>query len=96
MYFTIDPLIKINNIITGSKNLTLRNVNVKPYRFDKMYMDKVLIEDKLHQTIDPFNERKITSAEFYSILLNKIHPFYNGNGRMCKILFANDDIIRQI
>ena len=60
-----------------------------------MYMDKELIEDKLYQIIDQFNERKITSTEFHSILLNKIHPFYDENGRTCKILFANDDIMKQ-
>ena len=56
---------------------------------------KGLIEDKLDQIIDLFNERKITSTKFYSILLNEILPFYDGNGRTCKVLFANDDIIRQ-
>ena len=61
-----------------------------------MYMDKELIEDKLYQIIDQFNEREITSTKFYSILLNKIHPFYDGSGRTCEMLFANDDIIRQI
>ena len=25
----------------------------------------------------------------------KIRPFYDESGRMCKILFANDDIMRQ-
>ena len=60
-----------------------------------MYMDKDLIEDKFYQITDQFNERKITSTNFYSILLNKIHPFYDGNDRTCEILFANDDIIRQ-
>ena len=60
-----------------------------------MYMDKDLIENKLYQIIDQFNERKITSKKFYSIPLNKIHPFYDVNGTTCKILFANDDIIRQ-
>ena len=58
-------------------------------------MDKELIEDKLYQIIDQFNERKITSTKFYSILLNKIYPLYDGNGRTCKTLFVNDDIIRQ-
>ena len=58
-------------------------------------MDKELIEDKLDQIIDQFNKRKITSTKFYLILLNKIHPLYDGNGKRCKILFANDDIIRQ-
>ena len=75
--------------------ISLRQVNVKPYGFDKLYMDKELIEDKLHQIIDQFNKRKITPIKFYSKLLNKVHPFYGGNDRTCKILFANDDITRQ-
>ena len=29
-------------------------------------MDKELVEDKLYQIIDLFNERKITSTKFYS------------------------------
>ena len=95
MVVTVDSLTEINNLITGSYSITLRKVNVKPYGFDKMYMDKELIEDKLYQIIDQLNERKITSTKFYSILLNKIHPFYDGNGRTYNILFANDDIIRQ-
>ena len=45
MYLTVDSLIQINNIITGSNNITLRKLNVKPNRFDKMYMDKELIGD---------------------------------------------------
>ena len=94
MYLTVDYLIEINNIITGS-NITLRKVNVKPYGFDKMYMDKELIEDKIYQIIGQFNKRKITTAKFYSVLLNKTHSFYDGNGRTCNILLANDDILRQ-
>ena len=42
-----------------------------------MYMDKELIEDKLYQIINQFNYRKITSTKFYSIILNKIRPFYD-------------------
>ena len=45
MYLIVDSLIEINNMITGLDNNTLRKVNVKPYRFDKMYMSKDLIED---------------------------------------------------
>ena len=95
MYLTVDSLIEINKIITGSNNITLKKVNLKPYGFDKMYMDKKLIEDNLYQIIHQFNERKIISTKFHSILLNKIHPFYDGNGRTWQILFANDDIIWQ-
>ena len=59
MYLTVDPLIDINNKITGSNNIILRKGNVKPYECDKIYMDKDLIEDKLYQLIDRFNEIKI-------------------------------------
>ena len=68
MHLTVDYFVEINNLITGSNNITLRKVSVKRYEFDKMYIDRELIEDKLLQIIDQFNERK----KFYSILLNKI------------------------
>ena len=95
MYLTVDSLIEVNNIITGSSDITLRKGNVQPDGFDNMYMEKQLIEDKLYQIIDQFRERKITSIKFYSILLNKIHTFYDGIDRTCEILFANDNIVRQ-
>ena len=60
MYLTVAFLIEIVNIVTGSYNITLRKVNANLYGFDKMYMDKELIENKLYQIIDQFNERKIT------------------------------------
>ena len=44
MYLAVDSLIEINNIITGSQNIALRNINVNPYGFDKMYMDKAIIK----------------------------------------------------
>ena len=86
MYLMADSLIEKNNIITGTNNIALRKVDVKPYGFDKMYMDKELIENKLYEIIDRFSERKITSTKSYSIPLNKIHLFYDGNGRMCEIM----------
>ena len=88
-------MIEINSIIASSNNVTLRKVNVKPYGFDKMYMDKELIEDKINKITDQFNERKITTTKLFYVLLNKIHPFYDGSGRTCKILSANNGIIRQ-
>ena len=65
MYLTDDLLIETNNIITGSNNITLRKVNVKPYGFDKMYMDKEIIEDKLYQIIDHFNENRTHIQKYY-------------------------------
>ena len=41
MYLTVDSLIGIKNITTGSNNVTLRKVNGKPCGFDKMYMTKI-------------------------------------------------------
>ena len=65
MYLTVDSLIEIINIIIFSNNITFRKVDVKLNRFGKMYMDTELIEDKLYQILDQFNERKITSTKFY-------------------------------
>ena len=96
IYVRADSLIEINNIIADSNNITLRKVNVKPYELDKMYIDKDLTEDKVYQTIHQCKEREITSTTFYLILLNKIHPFYDGNGRTCKIHFANDNKINKL
>ena len=73
----------------------MRIVNVKPYGFDKIYMEKDLIEDKLHQIIDQLNGKKISSVKFYLILLNETHLFYHENCWTCKILFASDDKIRK-
>ena len=48
IYLTVGSLIEINNAITGSNKVTLRKINVKPYGYDKMYIDKRLIEDTLY------------------------------------------------
>ena len=61
-----------------------------------MYLGKDLIEDELYEIIHQFSERKITSVKVYSILLNEIHPFYEGNGRTCKILFVCNDKINKL
>ena len=45
--------------------------------------------------MERFDKGKIKFTKFYSILFNKIHPFYDGNDRTCKILFPNDGKIRQ-
>ena len=88
MYLTVGSMIKINNIVSGSNNITLRKVNL-PCEFDKMYVDKDLIEEKLYQMIDQFHEKN-THVQSYSILFNEIHQFYDGSGRTCKTPFAND------
>ena len=79
---TVDSLITLNNIVTDSQNLFLRDVNVKPAGFDKTF-----IESALYQLVDQFNGGKLTHHQFSNIFLNLIHPYRDGNGRTCKILF---------
>ena len=49
IYLIVNSLIKINYIITGSNKFTLGKVRLNPYEFEKMYVDKDLMEDKLYQ-----------------------------------------------
>ena len=63
-YLSVDSLIEIKDIINGSNNITLKKLSVKAHGFDKIYMSNELVEDRLHQIIDQFNERKITSTIF--------------------------------
>ena len=88
LFLTVDSLITLNNFITDSQNLFLRDVNAKPAGFDKMYLDKILIKSALYQLVDEFNERKLTYNQFSNIFLDFMHPFRDGNGRTCKILFV--------
>ena len=37
-------------------------------------------------------KEKLTNANFFEILLKEIHLFYDGDGRMFKILFANNNM----
>ena len=81
LFLTIDSLIILNNYITDSNNIQLRQINVKPAFYDKNYMDFTIIESELYRLVDQFNERKITPRTFCDIFLDKIHPFADGNGR---------------
>ena len=90
LFLTVDSLITINNYITGSRNIQLRQVNVRPaFYFNKQYMDFTKIEPELYKLVDQFNDRKITPRTFCDIFLDKIHPFADGNSRTCKLLFKD-------
>lgn len=89
LFLTVDSLITLNNYITNSNNVLLRQVNVKPAFYNKQYMHYNKIETELYILIDQFNERHISAKRFCKKFLNEIHPFADGNGRTCKILFAN-------
>ena len=85
----VDSLITLNNIITGSDNLSLRSVNVRPAFYKKQFLHFTKIEFELYKLVDLFNDRYITNKEFYHAFLNEKHPFLDGNGRTCKILFED-------
>ena len=88
LFLTVDSLITLNNIL-GSCNISLCCVNVKPAFYNKQYLDFSKIEFELYKLIDLFNDRYITHRDFCQTFLNKIHPFLDGNGRTCKILFED-------
>ena len=88
LFLTVDSLIRINNYITDSRNIQLRQINVKPAFYEK-HMDFTRIESELYRLVDQFNERQITPRRFLDIFLDKIHPFADRNGRTCKILFKD-------
>ena len=48
-----------------------------------------MIESELYTFVDKFNKRKIRPRIFCNIFLDDIHPFLDGNGRTCKILFED-------
>ena len=52
-------------------------------------MDFTKIESELYLLVDKFNERQISTRTFCDEFLDKIHPFSDGNGRTCKILFED-------
>ena len=53
----------------------MKKVNLKTYGFDKTYMEKNLIDDKIYQIINQFNWKKVTVTKFCSLPLNEIYNF---------------------
>ena len=87
LFLTIDSLVTLNNIITNSNNLFLRQTNVKPAGYNKQYMHFNYIESELYRLVDQFNDRYISKRYFIKKFLNEIHPFSDGNGRLVKLCF---------
>ena len=87
LFLTVDSLITLNNIITNSNNIFLRQINVRPAGYNKQYMHFDQIEPELYRLIDQFNDRYISKRYFIKKFLNEIHPFSDGNGRLVKLCF---------
>ena len=67
LFLTVDSLITLNNIITNSSNIFLRQVNVKPNGYNKQYMHFTQIETELYTLIDQFNDRYISKRFFKNL-----------------------------
>lgn len=52
-------------------------------------MDKSFVEATLYRLVDQFNDRIISRKDFCEIFLDQTHPFQDGDGRTCKILFVD-------
>ena len=83
---------KIKKIITDSDTITY---NVEPNGSDKTYMDKEL------KIISFMNNRSIqwkknNNYVLFNIFKQNTFVFYDGSGKTCKILFANDEEIKQV
>ena len=87
LFLTVDSFITINNIITNSRNLHLRQVNVKPAGYERQYMHFENIKSELYILVDKFNDRFISKKYFFEKFLYEIHPFLDGNGRLIKLCF---------
>ena len=86
LLLSVDSLITINKIILNANNLELRKQDVKPAGYNRKYMSFYNILPALTGLIDTFNDGKVMPKTFVETFL-KIHPFADGNGRTCKILF---------
>ena len=87
LFLTVDSLTTLNNIITNSNSILLRQTNVKPAGYNKQYMHFNYIESELYRLIDQFNDRYISKRYFIKKFLNEIHQFLDGNGRLVKLCF---------
>ena len=87
LFLTVDSLITLNNLITNSNSILLRQTNVKPAGYNKQYMHFNYIESELYRLIDQFNDRYISKRYFIKKFLNEIHPFLDGNSRLVKLCF---------
>ena len=86
LLLSVDSLITINKIILNANNLELRKHDVKPAGYNRKYMSFYNILPALTGLIDTFNDGKVMPKTIVETFL-KIHPFADGNGRTCKILF---------
>ena len=89
MFLRVNSLIEVNNLILRKNNTELRKINVKPAGYaTNPNFPWWCAESSLYILLDEFNERCTTTRGFCDRFM-EIHPFLDGNGRTCKLLFVN-------
>ena len=89
MFLSVNSLIEVNNLILGKNNTELRKINVKSAGYaTNPNFPWWCVESSLYILLDEFNERRTTTRGFCDRFM-EIHPFLDGNGRTCKLLFVN-------
>ena len=89
MFLRVNSLIEVNNLILRKNNTELRKINVKPAGYaTNPNCPWWCAESSLYILLDEFNERCTTTRGFCDRFM-EIHPFLDGNGRTCKLLFVN-------
>ena len=83
LFLTVNSLITLNYVITGSRHIGLRDINVKAAGYSKTYMDKSLVEATLYSLVNQFNNRIISHKDFCRTFLDQIHSFRDGTDRTC-------------
>ena len=84
---TVDEIVYINYIIIRSRKYGFRNIDVKPFGYEKKYMDWNLINKNMYILIDLYNGKKLKYSELFKNFL-EIHPFIDGNGRTIKLIIS--------
>ena len=89
MFLTVNSLIEVNNLILRKNNTELRKLNVQSAGYaTNPYLAWWCLESSLYILLDEFNERRKKNRDFCERFI-EIHPFLDGNGRTCKLLFIN-------
>ena len=96
LFLTVDSLITLNNYVTDSHNILLRQINVKPAFHNKQYMDFTMIETELYTLVDRFNNRQITPRVFVIYFLIKYIHFQMVMAEHVKFYLKTDTKFYQI
>ena len=86
LFLTLESLIEVNNCVLNKKNVMFRKKDVMPRGYRKCYVDHSEVKKLTQVLVDDWNGRYITKSNFVKRFL-EIHPFLDGNGRTCKLLF---------